>query len=181
MANIAQALPIILKHEVDPVKGPFSDTPFDKGGPTNYGITIATYRRYKPGATVEDLKAMPMSEVEMIYKAGYWQPLGLDEIKDQTVATKIFDICVNGGPGEASALAQRACITCGRPVKVDGWIGPETRTAINVIRPMEFLNAIKEQQRDFYMDIVQHDHTQLGFLYTWMRRSEWPLISEVPA
>lgn len=179
MADIAKALPIILKHEVDPVKGPFSNHPDDKGGPTCYGITIATYRRYKPGATVDDLKQISMAEVEKIYKAGYWQPLGLDEISDQVVATKLFDICVNAGPGVASALAQRACIICGKPVDVDGWVGPETRTAINSIQSVSFLNAIKQQQRDFYLDIVEHDRSQLTFLYTWMRRSEWPLLGSV--
>jgi lysozyme family protein len=179
MADIVKALPVILKHEVDPVTGPYCNTPNDKGGPTCYGITMATYRRYRPGATVEDLKNIQMSEVETIYKAGYWQPLGLDEIVSQAIATKLFDICVNGGPGTASALAQRACITCNRPVKVDGWIGPASRNAINSISPIEFMNAIKEQQRDFYLDIVEHDRTQLDFLYTWMRRSEWPLITEM--
>jgi lysozyme family protein len=181
MADIKKALPIIFAHEVDPKLGPFCDTPGDKGGPTCYGVTIATYRRYKPGATVEDLKNIPMSDVEMIYRAGYWQPLALDEIQDQTVATKLMDVCINGGPGAVSALAQRACITCGVPVAVDGWIGPATRAAINSIPPKDFLNAFKEQQRDFYLDICEHDHTQVRFLYTWMRRAEWPLLGTVVA
>lgn len=176
MATIDKALPIILNHEVDPKKGPYSNHPDDKGGPTNYGITIATYRRFKPGATVEDLKQITMGEIEMIYASGYWRPLGLDEVQSQFVATKIFDICVNGGPGAASAIAQRACITCGKDVKVDGWLGPKSRTVINSIPPKDLLNAIKEQQRDFYLDIVEHDKTQLAFLYVWMRRAEWPLL-----
>lgn len=180
MATIGLALPTILNHEVDPVKGPFSDTPFDKGGPTNYGITIATYRSFKPGATVEQLKQMPMSEVEMIYAAGYWKPLGLDEVLDQMVATKIFDLAVNAGPGVASARAQRACQTCGKAdIKVDGWIGPKTREAINSIPPKDFIAAFKEQQRDHYLDIVHHDHTQQRFLYTWIRRAEWPLLGKI--
>lgn len=181
MADISKAMPVVLAHEVDPKTGPFCDTPGDKGGPTNYGITIATYRRYKPGATVDDLKAMTMDEVTMIYRSGYWQPLGLDDIQDQTVATKLMDVCINGGPGAVSALAQRACITCGKQVTVDGWIGPATRAAINSIPPKDFLNAFKEQQRDFYLDICEHDHTQVQFLYTWMRRAEWPMLGTVVA
>lgn len=179
MASINQALPVILKHEVDPVKGPYCDVPFDKGGPTNYGITIATYRSFHPGATVEDLKRMPMSEVETIYAAGYWKPIGLDAIKDQTVATKIFDLAVNAGPGVASARAQRACQACGKQVAVDGWIGPKTLEAINSCDPKDFVAAFKEQQRDHYLDIVAHDTTQLRFLYTWIRRAEWPLIGNI--
>jgi lysozyme family protein len=179
MSDFKLALLVILKHEVDPVKGPYCDVPFDKGGPTNYGITIATYRRYHPGATVDDLKTMPMSDVETIYMAGYWKPIRLDEVKDQYIATKIFDLCVNGGPGSASAIAQRACLTCGKEVKVDGWIGTKSLDAINSCDPFIFIEAFKEQQRDFYLDIVDHDHTQLGFLRNWMRRSEWPSLSEL--
>lgn len=177
MAAISPALQVVLSHEVDPRKGSYSNDPNDKGGPTNYGITIATYRRFFPGATVEDVKSMPMGHVEMIYTAGYWRPIGLDEIGDQNVATKIFDIGVNCGPGAASAMAQRACCALGRDVKVDGWIGPKTREVINSISPFEFIQALKEQQRDYYLDIVEHDRSQLVFLYTWMRRAEWPLIS----
>jgi lysozyme family protein len=179
MSTITAALPVILEHEVDPVKGPYCDVPFDHGGPTNYGITIAVYRNFKPGATVDDLKKITMEEVATIYAADYWKPIGLDEIVDQTVATKIFDMAVNAGPGAASARAQRACITCGQAVTVDGWIGPKTRAAINGIPPKDFLAAFKEQQRDHYLDIVRHDHTQLAFLYTWIRRAEWPLLGSI--
>jgi lysozyme family protein len=178
MSSFDIALPVILKHEVDPVLGPYCNVEEDHGGPTCYGVTIAEYRRYKPGATVEDLKNIPMSDVYTIFKANYWQPLGLDEVNSQIVATKLADIAINGGPGAASAIAQRACIACGQAVKVDGWIGPNTRAAINAIPPKDLLVAIKEQQRDFYLDIVQHDKTQLTFLYNWMRRSEWPQPGE---
>jgi lysozyme family protein len=180
MATIAPALEVVLKHEVDPVKGPYSNDPNDRGGPTCYGITIAVYRGFKPGATVEDLKNIPMAEVEMIYKANYWQPLVLDEIVDQVVATKIFDFGVNAGIGAASARAQRACRACGKTdIKVDGWIGPVSRKAINEIPSKDFLAAFKEQQRDHYLDIVRHNTTQLTFLYTWIRRAEWPLIGDI--
>jgi lysozyme family protein len=178
MSSFDNALTVILKHEVDPVAGPYCNVPEDKGGPTCYGVTIAEYRRFKPGATVEDLKNIPMADVYTIFKANYWQPLGLDGVIDQTVATKLADIAINGGPGAASALAQRACIACGQPLNVDGWIGPKTRDAINSIPPKDFMVALKEQQRDFYLDIVQHDKTQLTFLYNWMRRAEWPLAGQ---
>jgi lysozyme family protein len=45
----------------------------DPGGPTNFGITIADYRKYvKPGATAADVRAMKVENAKEIYGAKYW-------------------------------------------------------------------------------------------------------------
>ena len=175
MADISKALPVVLHHEVSPITGPYSNHPNDHGGPTCYGITLAEYQLYKPGATVEDLKHIPMSDVQTIYRANYWMVLGLDDILSQMVATKVFDICVNAGPGQATLLAQRACITCGQKVEADGHMGPITRSAINKCDPTKFVVALKQGQANFYNAIVQHDPTQKVFLKGWLSRADWPV------
>ena len=54
MADAKKLIPFILKWE-----GGFANHPKDKGGATNKGITIATFRQYMgQDATVEQLKAM---------------------------------------------------------------------------------------------------------------------------
>ena len=54
------ALRRLLVHE-----GGYSNHPSDPGGPTNFGITIADYRRYvKPDATAADVRAMSVDEAK---------------------------------------------------------------------------------------------------------------------
>ena len=51
MAQVDDLVPIIKKWE-----GGFVNDPDDRGGATNQGVTISTFRHYYPGSTVEDLK-----------------------------------------------------------------------------------------------------------------------------
>src|SRR6185437_16377169 len=53
-------------------EGGFSDNPADPGGATNKGITLATFREYQPGATVDELRAISDADVWRIYRLGYW-------------------------------------------------------------------------------------------------------------
>ena len=53
-------------------EGGYSNDPRDPGGPTNWGITLADARvHWKPDAAA-DVRTMPRSVAEAIYKAEYW-------------------------------------------------------------------------------------------------------------
>lgn len=93
--NFKRALGFTLKFE-----GGYVNHPADPGGHTNKGITLATYRRYKPGATVADLKKIPMTMVERIYKDGYWDEVKAGSLEDG-VDGATFDYGVNSGPATA--------------------------------------------------------------------------------
>ncbi|MGC1467549.1 MAG: glycosyl hydrolase 108 family protein, partial [Pseudolabrys sp.] len=67
-SSYSAALARVLAHE-----GGYSNNPSDPGGPTNFGITIADYRKYvKPGATAADVRAMKVDDAKAIYRARYW-------------------------------------------------------------------------------------------------------------
>ena len=77
MAKAEILKPFILSWE-----GGFSITPGDKGGATNKGITIATYRSvFGKERTVEDLKTITDVEWMHIYKSFFWDKWKADEIK----------------------------------------------------------------------------------------------------
>lgn len=95
MGDLSKCLPVTLQFE-----GGFSDNPKDPGGATMRGVTLATFRHYHPGATVEQLKAISMADLQAIYRDGYWAPIGGDNLP-AGVDLAAFDYAVNSGPGEA--------------------------------------------------------------------------------
>jgi lysozyme family protein len=96
------ALRRLLVHE-----GGYSNHPSDPGGPTNFGITIADYRRYvKPAATAADVHAMPVAEANAIYRARYWEAMRCDDLP-AGLDYAVFDYGVNSGNTRAVKVLQR--------------------------------------------------------------------------
>lgn len=97
-----EALRRLLAHE-----GGYTNHPSDPGGPTNYGITIADYRKYvKPSATATDVRAMKLDEAKSIYRAKYWAAQRCDELPPG-VDDSIFDYGVNSGIGRSGKVLRR--------------------------------------------------------------------------
>jgi len=91
-SNYNDCLTRLLKDE-----GGYSNDPADKGGPTNYGITIADYRTYiNKSGTAQDVKNMTVAQAAKIYKAHYWDALGCDNLPSGVDYT-VFDYGVNSG------------------------------------------------------------------------------------
>lgn len=106
------------------IEGGFVDDPYDPGGATNHGITLAVFQEYRPGATVADLKNITAAEVQEIYQHKYWTaahcsalPTGIDLM--------VFDMAVNAGPHASIHLLQHVVGTT-----KDGVFGPRTNAAL---------------------------------------------------
>lgn len=115
IGNFPPCLAVTLTHE-----GGWADHPKDPGGATMKGVTLATYRRYKPKATKEDLRRISDAELKTIYRDGYWRPLN-GELLPHGVDLATFDFGVNSGPSRAAKYLQAVV-----GAKQDGQIGPET-------------------------------------------------------
>lgn len=136
--NFGTVMPLILKHE-----GGYVNHPRDPGGHTNKGVTLATLRRYKPGATVADLKGISNDLLHQIYKDGYW-----DQVKAYALPSgvdyAVFDFAVNSGPGRAAKYLQAAV-----GVKQDGIIGNDTLAAVAKHDPDKLINSICDARMAF--------------------------------
>src|SRR5581483_6485086 len=98
MANQA-IIDRVLRYE-----GGFVNNAFDKGGPTNFGITAATlgaWRRLGRPATVEEVKALTAAEAGQIYEARFISDPGFDGIADDYLRTVVVDCAVLYGPKRA--------------------------------------------------------------------------------
>lgn len=85
-------------------EGGYTNDPRDPGGPTNWGITLVDARlHWKPDATAEDVKGMPRSVAEAIYKAKYWDALNCDDLPSGVDYT-VFDYGVNSGIHRAAKV-----------------------------------------------------------------------------
>ncbi len=112
-------------------EGAWSDDPFDPGGPTNKGITLAVYAR-EQGAVVDagsigrlksELRQIPDPLVRRIYRNRYWAPAQCSHLP-ASLAIFHFDAAVNQGVGTAARMLQEAL-----DVAIDGEIGPVTLAA----------------------------------------------------
>jgi lysozyme family protein len=101
-ANFDAALSRVLAHE-----GGYTNHPSDPGGPTNYGITIADYRKYvKADATAADVRNMTVGDAKKIYRLRYWRELRCDDLPPG-VDYATFDYGVNSGTARAGKVLRR--------------------------------------------------------------------------
>lgn len=118
--NLAACLPVTLAYE-----GGWADHPKDPGGATMKGVTLAVYRKYRPGASKADLRAISDKEIQNIYRDGYWTPVRGDDLP-YGVDLVVFDFGVNSGPSRAAKYLQSVA-----GVAQDGKIGSGTVKAVN--------------------------------------------------
>lgn len=168
---------MIIKQLLDEVikkEGGYVNHPADKGGPTNFGITLAvlTVHRGKK-CTADDVKAMSEDEARDIYEDMYYLKPKINLLPD-ALEPQVFDIAVNSGPGRAIKMLQQVLNLAGFECSVDGDIGPKTVHAAQLgyeaMGPY-LVNALSEAREAFYQNIVARNPSQKVFLRGWINRA----------
>lgn len=166
MAKIDILAPFILSFE-----GGFVNDPLDKGGATNKGVTIATWRQVgydKDGdgdIDVDDLKLLTDKDaIERVMRPHYWNRWKADQIKSQSVANILVD-WVWGSGANGIKIPQQML-----GVAADGVVGPKTLAALNAQDPKAFFEAVKVRRSKFIEDIVRRTPSQARFRKGWLRR-----------
>ena len=168
MTNFEKAIEDLLG-----VEGGYVNHPTDRGGPTNWGITLGVLSEWRgKKVTALDVKNMPRSEAIEIYKAKYWDSINLDKIKSSLIAELVFDQSVNRGPLTAAKNLQESYNNISKvKIAVDGKIGPLSVSAINNAKVFDLAIAFfKDAQLD-YATIVQKNRTQADFIRGWTNRT----------
>ena len=160
MADFSKLVPFILQWE-----GGFVNDPLDKGGATNKGVTIATFRQfYGANATVEQLKNISIAEWNNIFKSGYWNRWRADEIRSQSLANILVDwLWLSGSP--AIKNPQRLL-----GVVPDGAVGQKTIAALNAADARKLFDDIKAARVQYINDIIARTPTNERFRKGWMNR-----------
>ena len=145
------ALTHVLKME-----GGWTEDPYDPGGPTNAGITLADYARWRnvsldeasAAALGAELKSIPHDTVRKIYASFYWRPSHANELRP-SLAIMHFDASVNHGLAGAARMLQRVL-----GVSADGEIGPRTLAAAGACDLRAAVGAYAGQRRASYRSLA---------------------------
>ena len=167
MANVNDLAPLILKWE-----GGFVNDPKDRGGATNMGVTLNTWKRVgydKNGdkrIDVKDLKLLSKEDVvKKVLKPYYWDKWRADEINNQSIANILVDwVYTSGKYGITKVQAMLN-------LKPDGVVGNKTLSAINNYpNQRQLFQRIKNERLAFIDRIVKNNPSQRRFLKGWKNR-----------
>lgn len=165
MAKIEVLAPIIFQWE-----GGWADHKNDRGGKTNMGVTLTTWRACgydKDGdgdIDGDDLRLITREDVIELLRKHYWDRWKADQIRDQSIANILVDwVWASGKWG--IIIPQRLL-----NVTADGKVGPVTLATLNQVNPKAFFLRLKEERIKFCEDLCQQDPSQKVFLQGWINR-----------
>lgn len=175
MSEFNLAFNDVLKHE-----GGFVDHAADKGGATAYGVSL----RFLKSLPVEagdvngdghvdkrDIMALQPDDAREFFREYFWKHYRLSEVRDQCVATKLFNFFVNMRGKTAALIAQRSANDLGASLKPDGIMGSRTLAALNGMNPEQLMVCIKWRAWEVYRAIVDEDPSQAAFINGWRNRA----------
>ena len=165
MADVTLLAPKIFKWE-----GGFVNDPTDRGGATNMGVTLETWRQVgydKDGDNdidADDMRLLTRDDATIVLKKFYWDRWKADLIENQSVAEILVDWV--WGSGKWGVKIPQQLLNVGD----DGNVGPLTIDALNAADQQEFHAKVVEARIKFLDDLIQNDPTQERFRKGWMNR-----------
>jgi lysozyme family protein len=147
-------------------EGGFVDNMTDRGGPTNFGITMATLAFFRGHpVTLTDIEGLTALEARAIYRKLYIVTPHFDAIANGDVRAFVVDSAVQHGVRNAVRLLQRAL-----GVHDDGVLGPITLGACAAASAKRLYLGLCGQRVRFYGAIITHDPSQSAFALGWANR-----------
>ncbi|HBD3716491.1 TPA: hypothetical protein KJD76_003588 [Escherichia coli] len=164
---------VILRHE-----GGYVNDPNDRGGETNMGITIATWRAYAPidlgiEATFSTLRNMTKEQAEIIYYNHYWEPKGFCKLENTKVALMVYDWTITSGRA-VKQIRKMLHDEYNNRLIVNNIMDDDMIHCINAVEDQEqLLSRIAEIRKDYYRSLTitnGEPNAQIKFLNGWINR-----------
>lgn len=176
-----------IKNIIDGViqsEGGYVNHPSDRGGPTKYGITLATLAAWRgKKVTAEDVKQLTREEAFNIYYKRYVTGPGFDKIVaiDVRVGAELVDSGVLSGPAVPSRWLQRSLNVFNKrgslypDILVDGALGPKSIDAFKRYMAVRGPQASVVMHRtlnclqgEFMVTISENRSANEDFTYGWL-------------
>lgn len=148
-------------------EGGFSDRASDAGGPTNWGITIATLRDWRRcPVSREDVINLGQTEARQIYRTNYFTASGFEHVADPELQEFLFDYAVNSGVNAATRALQTVL-----GVSADGVVGPVTLAALaQRSNAAALFYAVKCERYELLLRFIGSDAEQAANAIGWANR-----------
>ena len=175
--TINSLLDAILKTE-----GGYVNNPNDRGGETNWGVTIAVARENGYAGPMREMSRQQATE---IYRNIYFFKPKFDRVMTLSapIAAELFDTGVNMGVGTASKFLQRSLNVLNRRQKdytdiaADGVIGNATLNALAAylkrrgdVGETRILRALNALQGARYIELCEKREANEEFMFGWLDR-----------
>lgn len=162
-------------------EGGYVNDPRDSGGETNWGITLATARRFGYNAP---MRAMKRNDAVRIYTEQYMKGPGIDKLHSVSpaVCAEVYDTGVNCGPARAIEFLQRALNILNRngsdypDLAVDGDLGRRTVEALTAYKRIRgvtgesvLLKILNTLQGAHYVTLAERRAKDEAFIFGWFR------------
>lgn len=131
----------------------FTNHPADRGGPTKWGITLASWSAFigRP-ATAADVQAISELRARDYYRVVHVLRPKFDQVNDLHLRELLIDAGVNHGPRHPTKWVQWAA-----EVEQDGVLGPVSLQAINQAAPLELFLWVLAFRSRLYGRLVSRD------------------------
>lgn len=181
MARFEAAIETVLRHE-----GFYSNDSADPGGATKYGVSLRFLQSLGEDLgdvdrdgdiDIQDIKALTLEGATAIYRREWWDKYLYAEISDERLATKVLDLSINMGAGQAHKLVQAAVNRTKPGLAADGKLGSKSFQAINSLPPEILLRLIADEAAGFYVKLTLTRIRNMGveeggkYLRGWIRRA----------
>jgi type VI secretion system secreted protein VgrG len=173
VANVKIAIDFTLRQEDGKMTGKVTTLRGDSGGPTRFGIALHSHpelveQGFFDEARVNCTDALKIAEA--VYRAGYAEPMHIDKIDDQAVATAVFSFGINCGITRPVRTLQQAVNRIGFPVEPDGRMGTITERLVNRINPDLLLATFCSLARRYYSNLAAAVPADAPNLHGWLNR-----------
>ncbi len=165
MADIKIYFPKVLKHE-----GGFVNDKTDRGGATNMGVTLSTWKQLGYDKNGDgfisdlDIKLLTKEDALKVLKKGYWDRWQADMIKNQSVAEILVEWV--WGSGKWGIIIPQRILG----LKEDGVVGPATLKAVNDTNQGIFFNVVQAAKLVFIDELIGNHPEQIKFKDGWYNR-----------
>lgn len=152
----------------------YTNDPSDAGGPTKYGVTLATLHAWRNApVSAADVQALTQAEAVKIYR-NMFVPAWYAGFKDPSTFRLAFDFGTNSGPENVALATQAVLKHIGYyDGELDGAFGPKSQAALARVKNWPaFFYALKCERYELLLRYIGRRPENAKYATGWSNRQD---------